>query len=124
MNRFNIGRVHGTPKWVDLPTNVGNVRIGRRSEWAIFLTVEELQQIVPGFQLMSSEEVVKIPVQDYDNHFLFEGPEEILGPSYMCSCGSPANFYGSEAYEHGATAIGLELHCQHVIDHGKHADIE
>lgn len=124
MSRFNIGRVHGTPKWVDIPTNQGPRRIQRRAEWKVFLTVEQLRQILPGFNHLPSDEIVEVPVQDYVDHFLFEVPEDIIGPSYMCSCGSPANFYGSEAYQHGASPVGFKLHCQAVMDTGKHAELK
>lgn len=121
--RFSIGRVAGTPKWVELYTVRGTVRIERRSEWSVHLKAYEVQQLIPGLAMLDPDDTVVVPTQDYDDHFLFEAPSDIQGPAYLCSCGSSAGFYGSAAYAHGASAGGLKLHCDAVLRDGKHADL-
>lgn len=119
---FNIGRVHGTPTKVTIQTHKGPLTIGRRSEWAIYVKGEELQLIVPGLTIVNPTEMIRVPVQDYMDHFLFEVPETIPGPTYRCTCGSSASLYGSEVYKHGASAVGLKLQCDALMQYGNHAN--
>ncbi len=58
----------------------------------------------------------------YSNHFCFEVPKDILGPSYLCSCGGIAVFIGSDAYAHLGSPEGMKLVCQFHTTSGKHAD--
>lgn len=58
----------------------------------------------------------------YDNQFVFEAPKEMIGSSYLCSCGSPAVFIGSNAYSHLGSPSGMMLVCQSHTSTGKHAD--
>jgi hypothetical protein len=58
----------------------------------------------------------------YDNHYLFEMPKKIKGPSYLCSCGAAGIFVGSRAYLGQGSPEGLMLVCQSHIETGKHND--
>lgn len=68
------------------------------------------------------EYTAMIRIAPYDNQFVFEVPKGIIGPSYMCSCGSAAVFVGSNQYKHLGSKEGLMLVCKSHIDFGKHAD--
>jgi hypothetical protein len=77
----------------------------------------------------SSDEFVYVPEYyglvrkaPYDNHFLFELPKKLKGPSYMCSCGSAAVFIGSNAYAHLGSREGMMLVCHHHTTFNVHAD--
>jgi len=51
-----------------------------------------------------------IPCLDYDNHFIYEVPEEYINvPSYMCTCGSMGVIIGSKSYKKDATPEGLHV---------------
>ena len=126
-NKFNIGRLHGTPKWAEFSTIYGPIKIYRREGWSIEMKAGELQLIVPGLPVKDPNEILIVPVQDYDDHFIMEMPKKVdgkplYGPSYMCSCGLPVGFYGSESYKHGASPVGIKVHCVNVMEYGKHAD--
>jgi len=73
-----------------------------------------------------------IPCLAYDNHFIYEVPEEYINvPSYMCTCGSMAVVVGNLSYRKDATPEGLVIACyfRNVLRNdengdpwGKHAD--
>lgn len=117
---FNIIRSRGTPNKVTL---YDGTIVHRNKENKVWLTGAEIKQLMPGIAVKNTE-MVGIPMQDYDDHFLFETPSHIPGPSYMCSCGSGANFYGSLAYESGASPVGLKLLCAVHVETGKHAELK
>ena len=122
----NMIRVRGTPKWVDFMTPVGPLRVQRRAYWTkIYLPEYELAASLGGAGLSyDSTEMVEVNVQDYAAHFICEIPKEYPFPSYMCSCGSPAVFVGSNMYKEGATPTGFRLVClaRHGTEDKRHAD--
>jgi len=58
----------------------------------------------------------------YDNHFIFEVPMRIKGPSWLCSCGSPAYMVGMKAYSHLSSRKNAMIVCHHHTTLNKHAD--
>lgn len=63
-----------------------------------------------------------IPCAPYDNHFIYLVPVKIVGPSLMCTCGSPAVWVGSDVYEAMASPAGALLVCLHHMNYTKHLD--
>jgi len=63
-----------------------------------------------------------VKVVEYGNHFIFEVPVKIKGPSWMCSCGSPAVMVGAKAYEHLSSLKGAMIVCQNHTMYNKHGD--
>jgi hypothetical protein len=61
-----------------------------------------------------------IPAAPYDDHFLYELPEQYLGSSVRCSCGSMAVIAGYSAYEDMASAQGLIYVCYQHANFGVH----
>jgi len=58
----------------------------------------------------------------YGNHFIFEVPKRIKGPSWMCSCGSPAVMVGAKAYGHLSSYKDAMIVCQNHTMYNVHAD--
>jgi len=58
----------------------------------------------------------------YGNHFIFELPKHIKGPSHLCSCGGFCVFAGSNAYASLGSPEGLMLVCHSHTTTGKHID--
>jgi len=70
-------------------------------------------------------EFVGIGWADYDNHFIYAVPENIPGPSYCCSCGSPAVWIGAKnfsTYSKGTKPKKYMFVCKYHLDYGLHAD--
>ena len=65
---------------------------------------------------------VEIRKVEYGNHFIFEVPKRIIGPSWMCSCGAPAVMVGAKAYAHLSSYKDAMIVCQHHTQFNKHAD--
>lgn len=104
---MNIVRVVGTPNHVELTLKSGRViRVNRD----------------PSNQLFIPEYGAFVPAAPDDLHFIFETPKEIVGSSYMCSCGSPAVIVGSNAYNMFGSPEGMMFVCQHYLDFARHSD--
>jgi hypothetical protein len=58
----------------------------------------------------------------YDNHFVFEVPQRMEGPSHMCSCGGESVIVGAKAYSHLSSNKEAMMVCQHHTMYGRHAD--
>lgn len=58
----------------------------------------------------------------YDNHFVFEVPQDIAGPAHQCTCGSIAHIIGSKDYGHLGSPEGMLFTCLHHTSTNKHAD--
>lgn len=102
-DNFNIIKFKGDPNTVTL---MDGTVIRNSKEDFIF---------VPEYQAM-------VRVVRYGNHFIFEVPKRIKGPSFLCSCGSAAVFVGSNAYAGLNSPEGLMLVCQHHLTFNKHQD--
>ncbi len=101
METFNIIKFINSPTKVTLQNNV---------------TVQKQDKVfVPEYQGF-------VRCAPYDNHFCFEVPVDIKGPSYLCSCGGIAVFVGSTAYGHLGSPEGMMLICQSHTTNGKHMD--
>jgi hypothetical protein len=101
---FQIVRRVGTPKQGTLPD--GTTVYAQDKFW-----IPELS----GF----------IRCMPYDDHFLYEIPEELAGlypgAIYRCSCGSSSSYYGVNGYVWGASPQGLMFCCDHHINFHTHA---
>jgi len=76
----------------------------------------------PAERLFVPEYGVFVKCAPYGNHFIFEVPKRIKGPSWMCSCGSVAHMVGANAYGHLSSPEGAMIVCQHHTQFNKHAD--
>lgn len=65
---------------------------------------------------------VFIPCAPYGNHFIFEVPARILGPSWLCSCGSVAVNVGMKAYAHLSSDKEAMIVCLQHTSSNRHAD--
>lgn len=63
-----------------------------------------------------------IPCTPYDNHFIFEVPENHIGPAHMCTCGSeaviafPLNMYVCMFYHSRLAESGHGYHQTAVVN--------
>jgi hypothetical protein len=73
-------------------------------------------------KLFVPEYGVDVACAPYGNHFIFEVPTRIKGPSWMCSCGSPAVMVGAKAYAHLSSMKDALIVCQQHTMANKHAD--
>ena len=73
-------------------------------------------------KLFVPEYGTEIRIVEYGNHFIFEVPARIKGPSWMCSCGSPAVMVGANAYSHLSSYKEAMIVCQVHTQGNRHAD--
>lgn len=121
--RNQVIRARGTPTKVTIETNIGPVTFGREADRNVYKTALEWKSIIWGLAIADPNEMLAIPMADYDNHFIFRVRDKrILGPEFMCSCGSSANVYGTGAYRRGSSLEGLRIHCLSLIETEHHGD--
>ena len=73
-------------------------------------------------KLFVPEYGVEIRKVEYGNHFIFEVPVNIKGPSWLSSCGSPAVMVGAKAYAHLSSYEEAMIVCQVHTMRNSHAD--
>lgn len=61
-----------------------------------------------------------VPVAPYDDHFIYEVPDRIIGPKWRCSCGSVAVCSGYSGYKDSASQQGLLFVCLEHANTGLH----
>ena len=61
-----------------------------------------------------------IPVAPYMEHFIYKNPDDVKGPVYMCSCGSPGIIVGTSGYILDASPQGLLMVCMMHSSTGVH----
>ena len=105
-NTFNVIKFRGDRKEAQIRLPNGNT-----------LDVERTERMYVDFYGV-------VTCAPYQAHFVFQLPVQIVGPSHLCTCGSPAVVIGAKQYARQrkqASPQGYMLCCQHEYEHGEHA---
>jgi len=64
-----------------------------------------------------------IPCANYDDHFIYEAPADIVGSRWRCSCGSFAIIVDPTGYLLDASPQGKLAVCWHHATYGVHSSV-